>query len=280
MLKKRGKPTLQSFLLPVTALFVAFPIGAAATDASFFSKQVYPVLQKANCRGCHVENGIASATRLHFPEPSASMAEIEAFGRSLAPLVDKDHVEQSLLLNKPTGRIQHTGGKLILPGSTQEALLREWASRVSRLASAETSLQTAASRNAAPVLMRRLTHSQYNHTVRDLLGDQTNPANQFPQEDFVNGFKNQLEAQGIPPLPAEAYSAAAERLARNAFRVAGKNPLLPCAPRSPVDSVCRDKFLRGFGLKALRRPLLDDEFERYSLLFTQEARRTGKFNSG
>jgi len=28
--------------------------------------------------------------------------------------------------------------------------------------------------------MRRLTHSQYNHTVHDLLGDQTNPANQFP----------------------------------------------------------------------------------------------------
>jgi len=39
--------------------------------------------------------------------------------------------------------------------------------------------------------MRRLTHSQYNHTVHDLLGDQTNPANQFSQEDFVNGFRNQ-----------------------------------------------------------------------------------------
>jgi hypothetical protein len=53
-------------------------------------------------------------------------------------------------------------------------------------------------------VMRRLTHSQYNHTVHDLLGDQTNPANQFPQEDFVNGFKNQTSAQSVPPLLAEA----------------------------------------------------------------------------
>ena len=84
--------------------------------------------------------------------------------------------------------------------------------------------------------MRRLTHSQYNHTVRDLLGDQTNPANQFPQEDFVNGFKNQTSAQSMPPLLAEAYSAAAEKLARNAFRGGDANHLLPCRPRSPGDA--------------------------------------------
>ena len=65
--------------------------------------------------------------------------------------------------------------------------------------------------------MRRLTHSQYNHTVRDLLGDQTSPANQFPPEDFVNGFQNQADAQSIPALLEEAYSASAEKLARNAF---------------------------------------------------------------
>ena len=45
--------------------------------------------------------------------------------------------------------------------------------------------------------MRRLTHSQYNHTVRDLLGDESNPADQFPPEDFVNGFKDQYQTQAI-----------------------------------------------------------------------------------
>ena len=50
--------------------------------------------------------------------------------------------------------------------------------------------------------VRRLTHSQYNHTVRDLLGDETAPADQFPEEDFVNGFRNQSSTQDIPPLNA------------------------------------------------------------------------------
>src|SRR5436190_24057532 len=87
--------------------------------------------------------------------------------------------------------------------------------------------------------MRRLTHSEYNHTVRDLLGDQTNPANQFPQEDFVNGFRNQAEAQSIPALLAESYSAAAEKLAKNAFRGGDTNGLIPCKPKSPKDSECQ-----------------------------------------
>ena len=42
-----------------------------------------------------------------------------------------------------------------------------------------------------PAVLRRLTHSQYNNTVRDLLGDDSNLAAQFPPEDFVNGFKDQ-----------------------------------------------------------------------------------------
>ena len=55
--------------------------------------------------------------------------------------------------------------------------------------------------------------------VRDLLGDQTSPANLFPPEDFVNGFKNQYAAQNLSPLLADSYSAAAEKLARSAMRL-------------------------------------------------------------
>jgi len=131
-----------------------------------------------------------------------------------------------------------------------------------------------------PTSMRRLTHSQYNHTVHELLGDQTNPASQFPQEDFVNGFKNQMSAQSIPPLLAEAYSASAEKLARNAFRGGDANHLVPCRPRNPRDAACRAAFVREFGLKAFRRPLTSGEAERYSNLLAEEAKRTGRFLDG
>ena len=78
--------------------------------------------------------------------------------------------------------------------------------------------------------MRRLTHSQYDHTVRDLLGDQIQPASSFPKEDFISGFKNQVEGQGISPLQAEAYGKAAERLAAAAFRGGDQRGLIPGQP--------------------------------------------------
>jgi hypothetical protein len=126
--------------------------------------------------------------------------------------------------------------------------------------------------------MRRLTHSQYNNTVRDLLGDQTRPADAFPQEDFVHGFKNQLAAQDISPLLAEAYNSAAERLAKSAF-LGGldSNRLIPCQPKA---AGCGRKFVRSFGLRAFRRPLTEIEVRRYTALLATEANRTGDFLAG
>ncbi len=128
--------------------------------------------------------------------------------------------------------------------------------------------------------MRRLTHSQYNNTVRDLLGDRTRPADRFPPEDFVNGFKNQYSIQGMPPLLVEAYSRAAEKLAMNAFRAGDVNNLVPCKPWSAADEKCRDQFVRRFGERAFRRPLSDAEYRRYAALFSAQARSSGKFLEG
>src|SRR5690348_7752544 len=140
-------------------------------------------------------------------------------------------------------------------------------------------LALAATETRAPV--RRLTHSQYNHTVRDLLGDETAPADQFPEEDFVNGFRNQSSAQDIPPLLAESYNAAAERLARNAFLGgADTNHLLPLKPRSPADAASAAAFVRQFGLKAFRRPLTPAEQQRYMALVMKEGARSGDFVHG
>ena len=80
--------------------------------------------------------------------------------------------------------------------------------------------------------------------VRDLLGDYSRPAQRFPPEDFVDGFKNQLGAQGMPPLLVETYSTAAEKLALNAFRAGDINSLVPCKPASATDANCRDRFIR------------------------------------
>jgi len=85
---------------------------------------VYPVFQGAGCHACHNSTGVASATRLHFPEPEASTARIDAFGKSLVKLADRDHPDESLLLKMPTLRVPHTGGERIKPGSQEEDVLR------------------------------------------------------------------------------------------------------------------------------------------------------------
>ena len=251
---------------------------------AFFSDKVFPVLQEARCSGCHASDGVASATRLHFPDKGATPAQVQAFGLSLAPLVNRADAPKSLLLGKPTNVIRHTGGERIHPGSDEEKILAQWVQFLAstpddKLASMTKSLGDTG--EAGPVeLVRRMTHAQYDNTVRDLLNDFSRPALRFPPEDYVDGFKNQLTAQGMPPLLVETYSTSAEKLATNAFRVGDINGLVPCKPSSAADDKCRDEFIRKFGLRAFRRPLREDEVQRYATVFAMQAKASRKFLEG
>jgi hypothetical protein len=228
---------------------------------------------------------VASETQLDFPRAGADEAQITAFGLELIDLVDRRSPEQSLLLQKPTRRVKHTGGQRIKLGSDEERALRQWINYLASLSDeqvrqAREKIARGQQRSLKALSVRRLTHSQYDHTVRDLLGDQIQPASSFPNEDFINGFKNQAEGQGISPLQAEVYGKAAERLAAAAFRGGDHRGLIPSQPASPTDAVCADHFVRSFGLQAFRRPLNDDEARLYSALCLKEAGRTQDFLSG
>jgi hypothetical protein len=50
--------------------FLLFGSGALAASAQpfEFAEKLYPVFEKAGCRMCHNPEGVASATRLRFPE--------------------------------------------------------------------------------------------------------------------------------------------------------------------------------------------------------------------
>jgi hypothetical protein len=253
---------------------IGFAACALWAQDGAFETGLYPVMEKADCRNCHNVDGVASGTRLHFPESGSPPAKIEAFGKSLVTLVDRDQPELSLLLRKPTARMPHAGGERIKPGGPEEAELKTWIERLTRLSPGELASaqryreqeDSAGSAGAADAQLRRLTHSQFNHTVRDLLGDQTTPAAQFPPEDFINGFRNQSRGQSLSPLLIEAYSTAAERLARSAFRGGDSHGLIPCKP----SAACNARFVREFGLKAFRRPLDAAEQKRYEALLAHE----------
>ncbi len=256
--------------------FILIALAAVASQAqnTTFENSLYPVLEKAGCRNCHNVDGVASATRLHFPEQGSPSATVEMFGKSLVVLVDRANPDSSLLLRKPTNRIPHAGGQRIAPGSPEEAVLKTWIAHLAQLSAADLSAvlkyreqeDNGAGAVSADPELRRLTHSQYDHTVRDLLGDQTSPASQFPPEDFINGFRNQSRGQSLSPLLIESYSTAAERLAQSAFRGGDTHNLIPCKP----SAACRVKFIREFGLKAFRRPLDAGDQKRYEALMARE----------
>ena len=238
---------------------------AVAKDSDFFVDELLPVLKNAQCPLCHNDNGVASRSRLQFPDAEADRSRLAAFGLSLRTFVNHEQPAGSRLLLKPTQRIEHTGGQRITPGSKEEETLLTWVRYLAALPSDEGRPATAGPKPHGGI--RRLTHSQYNNTVHDLLGDQTHPADQFPQEDYIHGYRNQIEGQGISPLLAEGYSQAAEKLARNAFRGGDHQRLIPCEPTSATDESCRNAFIRSFGREAFRRPLTNEESRTYAELF-------------
>jgi len=254
-------------------LLVAVTFLAAPAVSQDFLATLWPVMERAQCRLCHNDNGVGSTTRLQFPQEKASDAQIRAFGLRLALFVDRGNPAQSLLLRKPTNLTAHAGGERIKLGSADEKALRAWVDYLLTQPAPAIASTRAASEDAPRPVLRRLTHSQYNHTVRDLLRDDSRPADRFPKEDFVHGFTNQAEGQSVSPLLAESYARAAERLARSAFRGGDTRRLIPCEP-SPA---CREGFIREFGRRAFRRPLGPEETARYEKLF---ASQPGDFLAG
>lgn len=260
--------------------FAILLFASAALQASDFASEVYPALEKAGCAGCHNHNGVASGTRLKFPEEKPPAEALNSFGLSLQALVNREKPDESLLLTKPTTRVPHAGGKRILPGSPQEAALRGWVEYLAKSTDVPKPVEVAETHEPVGPVLRRLTHAQYNNTVRDLLGDDSRIADSFPPEDFVGGFRNQYQAQNTSPLLAEAYTVAAEKLAKKAFAGSDLSRVIPCKPAGASDASCRAAFIRSFGKKAFRRPLTDLEFDRYTQLFQGAVKRAGSFGKG
>src|SRR6478609_2875080 len=67
------------------------------------------------------------------------------------------------------------------------------------------------------VTARRLNRSEYNNTVRDLLGVDLHPADDFPQDDAGYGFDNIADVLSLSPVLMEKYVSSAEKVTRTAL---------------------------------------------------------------
>jgi hypothetical protein len=67
------------------------------------------------------------------------------------------------------------------------------------------------------VTARRLNRAEYNNTIRDLLGVDVRPADDFPQDDSGYGFDNIGDVLSLSPALMEKYISSADRVARVAL---------------------------------------------------------------
>ena len=106
-----------------------------------------------------------------------------------------------------------------------------------------------------PAFVRRVTHTEYDNTIRDLLGMPTTIGDQFPTEEVRLGFDNNAAALSVSPDLAQQYLTSAETLAAAATTGANMAKLVPCDPTTAGVDACGQQFIAAFGQRAYRRPL-------------------------
>ncbi|MCH2123245.1 MAG: DUF1592 domain-containing protein [Pirellulaceae bacterium] len=131
---------------------------------------------------------------------------------------------------------------------------------------------------------RRLTHQEYNNSIRDLIGINLSPADRFPADlSGTSGFHNSANTLFIQPTLLDRYIGAAEFVVANAF------PLHPNTkeqqrsrqivfgenfPHSEPESSVAKQILKRFLARTYRRPIQHKELAN-SLHVFQSARDNG-----
>jgi hypothetical protein len=111
----------QSAKLPVT-------VEDAGTPPVRFVRDIEPVLSKVGCNAgtCHGsakgKNGFKLSLRGYDPDYDYQALINDISGRRF----DRAHVEESLMLLKPTAEVPHEGRQVIKPGSREYKLLLAW----------------------------------------------------------------------------------------------------------------------------------------------------------
>ena len=127
-------------------------------------------------------------------------------------------------------------------------------------------------RRAGVVPAKRLTHDEYNNTIRDLVGIDLRPADRFPTDlTASSGFENSSNSLFIQPVTLERYVGAAEAIVQAAWPLVPQ-PLVPTTKEH--ESVRRrllgdgrdlnsrdqaERVIQRFASRAYRRPVEEDE---------------------
>ena len=169
-----------------------------ARSRDSFRTDVQPMLSKY-CTSCHGQTKPKGGLNLAAMQAEASgVSDRKRWGRI------KEYVEGGLM--PPEDHPQ--------PSRDEVGRLARW---ISSAVKAEDCGRTF---DPGRVTIRRLNRAEYNNTIRDLVGVDFHPADDFPSDDVGYGFDNIGDVLSMPPILLEKYLAAAEMISEEAI-VAG-----------------------------------------------------------
>jgi hypothetical protein len=176
------------------------PPSKPASDWPAFQKTVLPFLAK-HCFECHTDKE-SGDVRLDQFQDDKSLAKGAA-------VLDRVQVMLRKQAMPPKKRPQ--------PSADAVKPVLAWLEAFSERLERESRLDRAT--------MRRLNRAEYNNTIRDLLGVDFKPGDDFPADVPGHGFDNIASVLSVSPVLMEKYLAAAEKVARTA--VFGAEPMKP-----------------------------------------------------
>ena len=192
--------------------------GAAKKPTVSFEAQVQPLLSKF-CYDCHGDEKQKADLNLQTYKTAADISK---------DVKTWEHVLTNIRNNEmpPPKKAQ--------PTPEEKKLLAAWI---------EQELFHIDCDNPDPgrVTIRRLNRAEYNNTIRDLVGIDFRPADDFPTDDSGYGFDNIGDVLSMPPIMLEKYLNAARSVT---------DELVPTEPRPPVTVTKAGRMLGTTGDKA------------------------------
>jgi hypothetical protein len=113
--------------------------------------------------------------------------------------------------------------------------------------------------NALGSKVRRLSRAELDNSVRDALGDTTNPASRYLSEDEFAPFDNDYTLQRASRALIDSLEAFADDVAARAVDTTNRTRNVPCAPASDGDTACFTQAVESLGRRLFRRTLTTAE---------------------
>ena len=163
------------------AIFLLSPSVLAAVEPAIFTAEIRPFIEH-HCVKCHGPEKQKGKLRLDTLPPDFTDPRTAERWKEVVDSVSSHEMPPE---EEPR------------PHSLDVAKFASWLE--TRLADAETA------KRPPEVVLRRMNRSEYNNTIRDLLGVDFQPASRFPDDPQAGGYDNVGTALTISPLRMELY---------------------------------------------------------------------------